>query len=62
VVIAKINDAVSRALSDPDIRQKLLSSGAVPAPTSPQEFGKLLRDEIERWGKVIREQGIKEGT
>jgi tripartite-type tricarboxylate transporter receptor subunit TctC len=61
-VIAKINDAVTKSLGDPDIRQKLLASGAVPAPTSPEEFGKLLRDEIERWGKVVRDKGIKEGA
>jgi tripartite-type tricarboxylate transporter receptor subunit TctC len=38
-VLAKIHAAVIAALNDPDIRRKLVQSGAVPAPTSPEEFG-----------------------
>jgi len=49
------------ALADQDVRQKLVNVGAVPAPTTPEEFAQFLRDELARWGKVIREKGIKEG-
>lgn len=59
-VIAKLNDAVRKALDDPDVRRKLVQSGAVPAPTSPEDFAKLLQSELERWGRIIREKGIKE--
>jgi tripartite-type tricarboxylate transporter receptor subunit TctC len=59
-VIAKLNDAVQKTLSDPDIRKKLLDSGAVPAHTTPEEFGALLRIELERWSRIVRERGIKE--
>ncbi len=59
-VIAKLNQAVRTALSDADVRDKLIKSGAVPAPTSPAEFGELLKGELARWGKIIREKGIKE--
>jgi len=59
-VIAKLNQAVRTAVSDPVVHEKLVKSGAVPAPTSPEEFGQLLKSEIARWGKVIREKGIKE--
>src|SRR5205814_2177765 len=59
-VVAKINDAVVRALNDPEVRQKLVRSGAVPAPTSPEEFSKLLESELDKWGKIVREKGIKE--
>ena len=54
------NDAVVAALKAPDIREKLVQSGAVPAPTSSAEFGELLSDEHARWGRVVREKGIKE--
>ena len=37
-----------------------LYSGAVPAPTSSAEFGKILSDELARWGRVVREKNIKE--
>jgi tripartite-type tricarboxylate transporter receptor subunit TctC len=60
-IIARLNRAVRAALADPDVRQKLVNVGAVPAPTTPEEFTDFLRDELARWGKVIREKGIKEG-
>jgi tripartite-type tricarboxylate transporter receptor subunit TctC len=59
-IIAKLNGAVTAALNDPEVRQKLIQSGAEPAPSTPEEFGQLLKSEIERWGRVIREKGIKE--
>jgi tripartite-type tricarboxylate transporter receptor subunit TctC len=57
--IAKLHDAVVAALADPDMRGKLIASGAVPAATSAAEFGKLMREELERWGRVAREKNIK---
>lgn len=59
-VLAKLNDAFAKAINDPVVKQKLLDSGAVPAATTPEQFGKMLKDEIEKWGKVVRENGIKE--
>jgi tripartite-type tricarboxylate transporter receptor subunit TctC len=59
-VLAKLHGAVIAALNDPDIRRKLVQSGAVPAPTSPEEFGQLLKTEIDRWGRVVRANNIKE--
>jgi tripartite-type tricarboxylate transporter receptor subunit TctC len=58
-VLGKLHDAVVAALADPDMRDKLIRSGAVPAPTSAAEFAKLMRDELERWGRVVREKNIK---
>jgi tripartite-type tricarboxylate transporter receptor subunit TctC len=59
-VIAKIHDAFAKALADPEINKKLLDSGAVPIPSSPEEFRKLLESELTRWGRVVKEHGIKE--
>jgi tripartite-type tricarboxylate transporter receptor subunit TctC len=58
-VVAKLHDAVATALAAPDTREKLIRSGALPASTSVAEFAKLLRDELERWGRVVREKNIK---
>jgi hypothetical protein len=41
------------------MRDKLIRSGAVPASTSVAEFAKFLGDELERWGRVVREKNIK---
>jgi tripartite-type tricarboxylate transporter receptor subunit TctC len=58
--VAKLNQAVRAALSDATVREKLTQSGAIPAPDKPEEFGKFLKQELDRWGKVIGEKGIKE--
>ncbi len=57
--IAKLHDAVVAALAGPDMREKLIRSGAVPASTTAAEFAKLMREELERWGRVVREKNIK---
>jgi tripartite-type tricarboxylate transporter receptor subunit TctC len=59
-IVNKINAAMNTALTDPEIGRKLLASGATPAPTSAQEFAELLKAELARWGRVVREKGIKE--
>jgi tripartite-type tricarboxylate transporter receptor subunit TctC len=58
--IAKLHDAVVAAIDAPEVRDKLVQSGAVPAPTSSAQFGAFLADELARWGRVVREKNIKE--
>ena len=58
-VVAKLHDAVVTALAAPDLREKLIRSGAIPTSTSSLEFAKLMRDELERWGRVVREKNIR---
>jgi tripartite-type tricarboxylate transporter receptor subunit TctC len=58
-VIAKFNAALVAALNDPGLRARLHESGTTPAPSSPDEFGNYLREEISRWGTVIKEKGLK---
>jgi len=57
--IAKFNAAMVGALNDPQLRERLHDIGTTPAPSSPEEFGDFLRQEIARWGRVIREKGLK---
>jgi len=59
-VMARLHDAVVAALDAPDVREKLMQSGAIPSPTSSAEFGKLLADELARWGRVVREKNIRD--
>jgi tripartite-type tricarboxylate transporter receptor subunit TctC len=58
-VIAKLNAAFKTALRDPALGKKLLAAGAVPAPTSAEEMGEILKSELARWGKIIKERGIR---
>jgi tripartite-type tricarboxylate transporter receptor subunit TctC len=59
-VVAKLHDAVTAAINTPEVHSKLVQSGAIPSPTSSAEFGQLLADELARWGRVVREKGIRE--
>jgi tripartite-type tricarboxylate transporter receptor subunit TctC len=58
-VIAKLNGAFNAALTDAEVRSKLIQAGVTPSPSSPEEFARYLRGEIARWGKLIREKDIK---
>jgi tripartite-type tricarboxylate transporter receptor subunit TctC len=58
-VIAKLNAALVGVLQDPDLRARLKDAGVTPSPSSPEQFGQYLKDEIARYGKLIRDNGIK---
>ncbi|HEY0663393.1 MAG TPA: tripartite tricarboxylate transporter substrate binding protein [Thiobacillaceae bacterium] len=58
-VVAKINADSVKLLKTDDIRTRFQNGGAEPAPSSPQEFEKLQREEYVRIQKVIRDIGIK---
>jgi tripartite-type tricarboxylate transporter receptor subunit TctC len=58
-VIAKLNAEVARIVKLPDVRDILLSQGTTPLPTSPQDTGKWLASEKERWTKVVKDSGFK---
>lgn len=58
-IIDKLNREITLGLADPEVKQRLGQLGGVPMPMSPAEFGKLIADETEKWGKVIRAAHIK---
>lgn len=57
--VAMLNDAVRRALSEPGLKQKLLDTGAEPAPGTPAELAALLKRDTEKWAKLIRDKKIR---
>jgi tripartite-type tricarboxylate transporter receptor subunit TctC len=61
-VIAKVNAAVTAVLNDPETSRKLVEAGADPAPGTPEQLADFLKSELERWGKVIKEKNIKQGS
>ncbi len=58
-VIARVNAEFNKALQNPELRKKLGDEGADPAGGTPEQFGALIRDEIPRWGAVVKESGAK---
>jgi tripartite-type tricarboxylate transporter receptor subunit TctC len=58
-VIAKLNAEFNKALKLPELNKRLSDEGADPAGGTPEEFAKLIKDEIPRWGKVVKDSGAK---
>ena len=58
-LVEKLNKEINAALADPKVKARLVDLGAEPVPTTPAEFGKLIADETEKWGKVVRFAGIR---
>jgi len=58
-IVEKLRAEIHKALADPEVKERLAGLGAVVSPTTPQELGALVRGEHERYGKLIREAGIK---
>jgi tripartite-type tricarboxylate transporter receptor subunit TctC len=58
-IIDKLNEAINAGLADPKIKARLADLGGTPLVGSPAEFGKLIADETEKWGKVVKFTGIK---
>jgi tripartite-type tricarboxylate transporter receptor subunit TctC len=58
-VVAKLNDAAVRALRSPDIRERMNQIGFDVVASTPEEFGKFMQEEVDRWTKVVQRGGIK---
>jgi len=58
-VIVNLNAAFNAALTNVNVRRKLGQAGVTPSPSTPEEFGRYLEQEIARWSKLIRDKGIK---
>jgi tripartite-type tricarboxylate transporter receptor subunit TctC len=58
-VIAALNAAALAALADPEVRAKLAEQGTEPLGSTPEEYGRILREETARWGRVVAESGVR---
>jgi tripartite-type tricarboxylate transporter receptor subunit TctC len=58
-VVNILSRAIADASRSPDFRQQLLDLGEEPMASAPEEFGKLLREEVARWSEVIKAAGIR---
>jgi tripartite-type tricarboxylate transporter receptor subunit TctC len=58
-IVDKLNTEINAALADPKMKVRFAEMSSVPLPLTPAEFGSLIVEEIEKWGKVIRAAKIK---
>jgi tripartite-type tricarboxylate transporter receptor subunit TctC len=58
-IIGRLNGEINRTLKMPDVREKLLAIGLDPLGTTPEELGRFVREESEKYGRTIKAAGIK---
>jgi tripartite-type tricarboxylate transporter receptor subunit TctC len=58
-IVRKLADGIVRATRDPEVRRRMLDQGAMPVGSTPEEFAKILREEVARWAEVVRVSGAR---
>jgi tripartite-type tricarboxylate transporter receptor subunit TctC len=58
-IVQRLNAEIIKELDSAEIKGFIASQGSEPAPMDPARFGEFLRSEIAKWGKVVKEAGLK---
>ncbi len=58
-LVVRLNQEIVKALGDPDVKQRLTQLGAELVGSSPDDFDKFIREQMQKWGRVIKEAGIQ---
>jgi len=59
-IIGRLNQAIVAALDDTAVRDQIRAIGAEPTPGTPEEFGRFIRSEYEKWAAVVAQSGAKQ--
>ena len=57
--VARVHAAAVKALATPQVRERFASLGVQPVGDTPEQFGALIREDLERWSRVIKSAGVK---
>ena len=58
-IVEKLNGEIAKVLKRPEVQQAWAKQGAVPMIMTPAEFDRYLRDDIEKWARVVKLSGAK---
>ena len=58
-IVDLLQREIAKAVAQPDVKEKLAALGFVPVANTPEEFGKRIKVEIEKWGKVVRDAKLR---
>lgn len=58
-ILARLHAEVIRAMKTPEVQERLASLGAAALGTTPEEFAATIQRDYDKWGKVVKEAGIK---
>jgi tripartite-type tricarboxylate transporter receptor subunit TctC len=57
--VARLNAELAKVLATPDLRERFIADGSEAISSTPEQFGAFIRDEVQKWGKVVREAKVK---
>jgi tripartite-type tricarboxylate transporter receptor subunit TctC len=58
-IVKRLNDEINKLLESPDLRERLSSEALEPMPMSPEQFGKYMRDDIDKWSRLAKARNIQ---
>jgi len=58
-ILERLSGEVNKIINAPDVKENWLKQGAVPMGMTPEEFGRFIRDDIAKWGKLVKATGMK---
>jgi tripartite-type tricarboxylate transporter receptor subunit TctC len=58
-VVKRLNDAVRKVMATPEVVERLRALGTEPGASSPEEFHRMIREELEKWREVARKSNLK---
>ena len=58
-IVSRLNQSIARILKEPDMLERLHTDGMEPAHSTPEEYAKVLAQEIAKWSKVVKDGNIK---
>jgi len=58
-IVARLNAEFNKALQQPALRKRLGDEGADPVGGTPEQFASLIKDDLTRWGKIVKDSGVK---
>jgi putative tricarboxylic transport membrane protein len=57
-IVAKLNDAIARAVATPSVQESLKRLGVEPKSSTPEAFAETIRTDLDKWSKVVKEANI----
>ena len=58
-IVNRLNTEIAKLMDQPDTKKALFDAGVEPAPSTPEAMSALMVQELARWGKVVKDSGIK---
>jgi tripartite-type tricarboxylate transporter receptor subunit TctC len=58
-IVERLNAEITKATNSPEMRESWLKQGAVPMAMTPEEFDRFLREDIEKWARIVKISGAR---